>query len=304
MSAELWVAVLAGAVALAAPLVLAGVGEGLVERAGRLNLGLEGMMIMGALTGVWAASSGGWLVGLLAGAVVGLLMALLMDVLVQRVGADEVVVGLGLTMLGLGLSTFLFQVWVPSGQTNTSVATVPHLPVGGLADVPLLGPVVFGQSLLVGLAVVVLVGAWALLRFTRFGLQVRAVGDDPAASELRGVRTRAVRSAVLLIGGSLGGLAGAAITLGAIGSFTPGVTAGRGWIVLAIVIMGRTRPAGIALGALLFAVLQSFSLLGQSAGLPLPSELTQALPYLVTLAVLVVTSRARLRSAVRRVRTA
>ena len=304
MTVEMWVAILAGAIALAAPLVLAGIGEGFVERAGRLNLGIEGMMIMGALAGVWVASLAGPLAGLVGGALVGLVMAVVMNLVVYRLHANEIVAGLAITMLGLGLSTYLYQLWVPSGQTNVSVPTIPDAPLGPLADIPFVGPILFGQSPVVYVAVLLLVAAWAVMRFTRFGLQVRAVGSDPASAALRGVRTRRVGSSTLLLGGALAGLAGAVITVGVIGSFTPGITAGRGYIVLAVVIMGRSTPVGIALGALLFAFLQSFSLIAQSSALSLPSEVYTSLPYVVTLIVLVITSRSQLRRLSGRVRTA
>ncbi|MBF4571205.1 ABC transporter permease [Herbiconiux sp. VKM Ac-1786] len=304
MSVELWVAIIAGALALAAPLVLAGIGEGFVERAGRINLGIEGMMIMGALTGVWAGSLAGPLAGLVAGLLVGLVLAVVMNLLVYRLHANEIVIGLGITMLGLGLSTYLYQLWVPSGQTNVAVATVPRVDLGPLSELPVVGPVLFGQSPLVYLAVVLLVVAWAVMRFTRFGLAVQAVGTDPASAALRGVRVERTGASALLIGGALAGLGGAVITVGTIGSFTPDITAGRGYIVLAVVIMGRSRPIGIALGALLFAFLQSFALLSQSTSLQLPSELYQSLPYLVTLVVLVITSRSQMRRLFKTVRPA
>lgn len=295
MSLELWASILAGAIVLATPLAIAGIGEGFVERAGRLNLGIEGMMILGALIGVFVAHAAGLAAGVLAAGLTGLALAALMNLAVYRIGANEIVVGLAVTMLGLGLSTFLFQLWVPPGQINISVPTAPKVDLGPLTDLPLVGPALFGQSVLVYATVVLLIAAWAISRFTRFGLQVRAVGSDPSSAALRGVRPRRVGSHTLLIGGALAGVAGSAITLGSIGSFTPDVTAGRGFIVLAIVIMGRMTPLGIAVGALLFGFLQSFSLLSQSTALTLPSELYQTLPYLVTLVVLVLTSRAALR---------
>jgi general nucleoside transport system permease protein len=304
MSAELWVSILVGALALAAPLVIAGIGEGFVERAGRLNLGIEGMMILGAFAGVYAASIAGPWAGLLAGAIVGILLAAGMNALVYLLGANEIVVGVAVTMLGLGLSTYLFQLWIPAGKTNVSVATLGRVDLGPLSEVPVLGPVLFAQSPVVYGAGLLLLLAWALARFTRFGLQVRAVGSDPISAALRGVRPRAVGERALLLGGTLAGVAGAAIALGSIGAFTPGMTAGRGYIVLAIVIMGRMTPVGIALGALLFGFLQSFSLLAQSTAVQLPSEVYATLPYLVTLIVLVLTSRAALRRQASRLRQA
>lgn len=302
MTLALWASILAGALALAAPLVIAGVGEGFVERAGRLNLGIEGMMILGALTGVFVAHVAGPVAGLLAAGVVGLLLAALMNVLVYALKANEIVVGLAITMLGLGLSTFLSQVWVPAGTTNVSVDTISTLDLGALTDIPLVGPMLFGQSPVVYGTVVLLAVAWAVMRFTRFGLQVRATGADAASAALRGVRPRRVGENALLIGGALAGIAGGTIALAVIGSFTPGMTAGRGYIVLAIVIMGRMTPIGIALGGLLFGFLQSFSLLSQSTSIELPSEVFTTLPYLVTLIVLVVTSRAELRRQAARLR--
>ncbi|MDF2989930.1 MAG: hypothetical protein K0S37_444 [Microbacterium sp.] len=304
MTIDLWVSILVGALALAAPLVIAGIGEGFVERAGRLNLGIEGMMILGALAGVFVAAAAGPWVGLLAGAVVGVVIAAGMNALVYVLRANEIVVGVAVTMLGLGLSTYLFQLWIPAGTTNVSVDTLGRVDLGPLSETPVIGPVLFAQSPVVYAAAVVLVLAWALARFTRFGIQVRAVGSDPVSAALRGVRPRAVGERALLLGGTLAGVAGAAIALGSIGAFTPGMTAGRGYIVLAIVIMGRMAPVGIALGALLFGFLQSFSLLAQSVATQLPSEVYATLPYLVTLVVLVLTSRGELRRHSARLRTA
>lgn len=304
MSGELWISILVGALALAAPLVIAGIGEGFVERAGRLNLGIEGMMILGAFAGVYAASIAGPWAGLAAGAVVGVVLAAGVNALVYALRANEIVVGVAVTMLGLGLSTYLFQLWVPAGTTNVSVDTLGRVDLGPLSDLPIVGAVLFAQSPVVYAAAALLVLMWALARFTRFGLQVRAVGSDPISAALRGVRPRAVGERALLLGGTLAGLAGAAIAVGSIGAFTPGMTAGRGYIVLAIVIMGRMTAIGIALGALLFGFLQSFSLLAQSTALQLPSEVYATLPYLVTLIVLVFTSRAALRRHAARLRTA
>ena len=304
MSGELWISILVGALALAAPLVIAGIGEGFVERAGRLNLGIEGMIILGAFAGVYAASIAGPWAGLAAGAVVGVVLGAGVNALVYALRANEIVVGVAVTMLGLGLSTYLFQLWVPAGTTNVSVDTLGRVDLGPLSDLPVAGPVLFAQSPVVYAAAVLLVLMWALARLTRFGLQVRAVGSDPISAALRGVRPRAVGERALLLGGTLAGLAGATIAVGSIGAFTPGMTAGRGYIVLAIVIMGRMTPIGIALGALLFGFLQSFSLLAQSTAIQLPSEVYATLPYLVTLIVLVLTSRAALRRNAARLRTA
>lgn len=300
MSGALWIAIFAGTISLATPLVIAALGESIVERAGRLNLGIEGIMIMGAFTGVWMGTIAGPWAGLAAAGVVGALMAIVMNVAVYHFHANEVVVGLAMTILGLGLSTFLFQLWIPAGESNRSIPLMPDLGFFGLSEVPVIGPILFDHNVLVYLTVVLVVVFWALMRFTTIGLRIHAVGVDPASAALRGVNVKRVGQSSLLVGGILAALAGAVITVGDLGSFTPNLTAGRGYIVLAIVIMGRMSPIGVTLGALLFAFFESFSLLAQGFGLTVPSEVYGTLPYVVTLVVLVISARAQLRSIARR----
>lgn len=300
MNAALWIAIFAGAVTLATPIVIAGLGESLVERAGRLNLGIEGMMIMGAFTAVWIGTVAGPWAGLLGAALVGALMALVMNVAVYTFHANEVVAGLAMTILGLGLSTFLFQLWIPTGEVNRSVPLMSSIPLGPLADIPVVGPILFDHDIIVYLTVLLVVAFWALMRFTTVGLRIHAVGVDPASAALRGVRVSRVGQSTLIVGGVLAGIAGGVITVIDIGSFTPNITAGRGYIVLAVVIMGRMTPLGVTAGALLFAFFESFSLLAQGFGFTVPSEVYQTLPYIVTLVVLVVSARAQLRALARR----
>jgi simple sugar transport system permease protein len=300
VTAAVWIAILAGAVTLATPIIIAGLGESLVERAGRLNLGIEGMMIMGAFTAVWVGTTAGPWGGLAAAGVVGALLAVVMNIAVYGFRANEVIVGLAITMLGLGLSTFLFQLWIPAGQTNQSVPLMSSVPLGSLADIPFLGPVLFDHVPVVYATALLIVVFWAIRRFTTFGLKVHAAGVDPQSANLRGVRVASVGQATLIVGGALAGIAGGVITVVDIGSFTPNITAGRGYIVLAVVIMGRMTPLGVALGALLFATFESFSLLAQGFGPSLPSEIYETLPYVVTLVVLVISSRAQVRALARR----
>lgn len=288
-----WEVVLAGSIRLAIPLVLAALGETLVERSGILNLGIEGMMIMGALTGVWAAAEAGSWAGVAAGCAVGALLGALMALMVVRGGANQIVIGVTLALLGTGLASFLFQVWIPSGRQTVTVPPLPTVRVPGLADLPLIGPALFAQNLLTyGALALVPVLAWTLRR-SRFGLAVRATGDDPAASALRGVVTGRVRALSLVAGGALAGVAGAALTVGYLGSFSDGVTAGRGFVAVAIVIIGNWTPLGALAGSLLFAFCDSLALQAQSGGVVLPVEAWSALPYMVTLMVLVITSRRR-----------
>jgi simple sugar transport system permease protein len=288
-----WEVVLAGSVRLATPLALAALGETLVERSGILNLGIEGMMIMGALAGTWAAFSAGSWAGIVAGAIVGAILGALMALVVLGGGASQVVTGVALTLFGTGLASFLFQVWIPSGRATVNVPPVPALRLPGLADLPLVGPVLFAQnpSTYATLALVPVL-SWTLRR-SRFGLALRATGDDPAAALLRGVATIRIQALSLLAGGTLAGIAGATITVGYLGSYTDGVTAGRGFVAVAIVIIGNWTPLGALAGALLFAFCDSLALQAQSGGVVLPVEAWSAFPYLVTLVVLVITSRRR-----------
>lgn len=288
-----WGVVLAGAFRLATPIIFAAIGETLVERAGILNLGIEGMMLAGALAGVAGSHFVGSGMGVLCGGLAGAALAAIMAWTVLRGGANQVVVGIALSLLGAGLSAFVFQLWLPSGRSTVIAPLVPTIDVPLLASIPLIGEALFHQSLLtyLCLALVPLAG-WAL-RKSRFGLAIRASGDDPAAASLRGVNVVGTRALALILGGALAGVGGAAITVGYLGSFSDGVTAGRGFIAIAVVIIGRWTPLGAFGGALLFAFFDSLSLQAQTGGVILPVEVYSALPYFVTLVMLVFTSRLR-----------
>ena len=285
--------VLGGTFRLATPIAFAALGETLAERSGTLNLGLDGMMTAGAFAAVVGATWGGWPLGLafalLVGAVMGGLLAA--GVLLGR--ANQIVIGIALSLIGTGLTSTLFQIWQPSGESALFVPLVPQLALPGLSALPLLDAVLSGQNLLTGVAALCLAALAIILSRTRLGLVIRAVGDDPASAALRGLPVRTVRAACLIAGGALGGLGGAAITLGLLGSFTDGVTAGRGYVAIAVVIIGRWTPVGAVAGALLFSLFDSIGLRAQ-LGLPdVPSEVFSILPYVVTLLVLIATARSR-----------
>jgi simple sugar transport system permease protein len=292
-SLDFWSSVLAGTVLLSVPVLLAALGETLVERAGGLNLGIEGIMLVGALTATYGAFNAGPWAGLGLGVVTGLVMGGLLAAAVFRGGADLIVAGISMSLLGAGASTFMFEKWLPSGTSNVSVERVPGFAVPGMADLPVLGPALFHQNLLTYFSLLLVpVVAW-ILSSTTFGLRLRAVGDDPATAELRGLNVTGLRAGALVIGAGFAGLGGAAITVGDVGSFSPYITAGRGYIALAVVIIARRTASGALAGALLFAFCDSFALLAQTGGTSWPTELGTALPYAVTLIVLVVESRHR-----------
>jgi ABC-type uncharacterized transport system permease subunit len=288
-----WSVVLAGAIRLATPIAFAAIGETIVERSGVLNLGIEGMMLVGALAGIAGAHYVSPWVGVLAGGLAGALCASLMAFAVLRRGANQVVVGISMSLLGLGLSTYIYQIWQPSGRSSVVAPLVPTLNVQQLTALPLIGEPLFHQSILTYICVALVPLTLWVLRDTRFGLAIRAAGDDPSVAVLRGVDVLGTRFRALLIGGALGGVGGASITVGYLGSFTDGVTAGRGFIAIAVVIIGGWTPLGACAGALLFAFFDSLSLLAQTSGMNLPTEVYSALPYLVTFVVLVLTARRR-----------
>ncbi len=288
-------AILVSAIFYGTPLLFAALGEVLAERSGVVNLGMEGMMLMGAVVGsVVSARLGGpgWLVllvAVLAAMVAGLLTSLLHAFATITLKVDQTVSGLALTILagGAGLSSYLANVWALKDP-------VPHqfqrLDVLGLKDLPILGPLLFNQTLLTYLSwVATALCGWYLFR-TRAGLNLRAVGESPATADAMGldvVRTRYVHT---LLGGALAGLAGTCFSLSIIPTWQDGMTAGRGWIALALVIFGFWRPLWVMVGAYLFGALSSLSLILQARGFAIAPEILDSLPYVMTIVVLVAVS--------------
>jgi simple sugar transport system permease protein len=289
-----WEIVLGGMVRLATPIFLAALGEVITERSGTLNLGIDGIMTAGAFAAVVFASFSGWGGGLAGAALVGAIYGFLLAFAVVKRQASQIIAGIAISLIGAGLTSYLFQLWQPSGQMVMFVPLAPTIAIPILSDIPFIGSILFKQNLITYGAVIILVGAMLLLRHTRIGLILRAVGDDRSASEIRGIDTSTVRMASIVIGGALMGLAGAAITIGFLGSFNDGLTNGRGYVALAVVIIGRWSPWGAFLGALLFAFFDSLGLRAQSGMSYLPNEVFSILPYAMTLLVLIITARSKI----------
>ncbi len=273
----------------ATPLLLAAVGELVVERAGVLNLGVEGMMATGAACAFVAALTTGnpW-IGVLAGALAGMVLALPFGLLTQTLATNHVATGLALTLFGLGLSGLIGEGYV--GQPGVRL---PRLDVPGLSDLPFLGAVLFGHDVLVYASFALTAGvAWFLFR-TRAGLVLRAVGTNHDAAHALGHNVMRIRSLAILFGGALAGLAGAHLSLAYTPQWVENMTAGRGWIALALVVFATWRPWRVLAGAYLFGAVWILGLHLQAMGLGLPSQLLTALPYLATIAALVIISRNR-----------
>ena len=275
------------------PLLLAATGELVTEKAGVLNLGVEGMMIVGAVCAFAATvASGNPALGILVGALAGGAMALIFGFLTLTMLANQVATGLALTIFGIGLSSLI-------GKNYVGVAVDPlaKLSVPGLSDIPVIGPVLFGQDVLVYLSFAALAGvAWFLTK-TRGGLVLRAVGDSHDAAHAIGYSVTAIRYLATMFGGVMAGLGGAYLSLAYTPLWAENMTAGRGWIALALVVFATWRPFRLLLGAYLFGGITILQLHAQSAGWGVPSQIMSMLPYLATILVLVVISgdRAKIR---------
>ncbi len=282
-------AIILSVIAASTPLLLAAAGELVTERAGVLNLGIEGMMIMGAACGFAGAwFTGSVIIGALCGMLAGAFMSLLFAVLTLGLAVNQVAAGLALTIFGIGLSGL-----IGAGFVGERIETAPHLYLPLLTDVPFVGKIVFGQDGFVYMSLALVVGIWWFLYRTRAGLVLRAVGDNHVSAHALGYPVLRIRTLAVLFGGACAGLGGAYLPLAYTPFFIPGMTAGRGWIALALVVFASWRPGRVVIGAYLFGAVTILQLHAQALSLPIPSQFMSSLPYLATVVVLIVISRRR-----------
>ncbi|KAA2314660.1 ABC transporter permease [Pseudooceanicola sediminis] len=280
---------LASLMVAATAVMIAALGELIVERAGVLNLGVEGMMITGAIVGFAAAvHSGSPTVGFIAAAAGGAGLSLLFALLTQVALANQVASGLALTLFGLGLSSLIGQSYVGIKPPST-----PKLDIPLLSDIPVLGPIVFRHDLMVYIGIALVAVVWAFLKFTRAGLVLRAVGENHDAAHALGYKVVRIRVMAILFGGACAGLGGAYISLIRVPQWTEGMTAGVGWIALALVVFASWKPWRVLLGAYLFGGVTVLQLNLQAAGIAIPVEYLSMSPYLITILVLVIMSADR-----------
>lgn len=289
----------------ATPLLLAAIGELVVERSGVLNLGVEGMMVMGAVCGFGAAMLTGspW-IGMFAAIIAGMLFSLLFGFLTLSIATNQVATGLSLTLLGLGLSSMIGESFIGSAGVRmpTLAASLSSLPLIGpgfaslfglLTTIPLIGRPVFGQDPIFYISIALVFGVmWFLFR-TRAGLTLRSVGDSHASAHALGINVVGIRYLAVLFGGACAGLAGGHLSLVYTPQWVENMTAGRGWIALALVVFASWRPLRVLAGAYLFGAVTIGQLHAQALGLGIPSQLLSALPYIATVVVLVIISRNR-----------
>jgi general nucleoside transport system permease protein len=281
------VAIMLATLGAGTPLVFAALGELVVEKSGVLNLGVEGMMVMGAVCGfVVAAESGSLSLGVLAGLLAGAAMAGLFAVLTLTFLANQVAAGLALTIFGLGASAYI-------GLDYTSVALdgIQPIHLSLLSEIPLLGPVLFSLDPLMYLSLVMFAAVTWFLYRSRFGLVLRGVGESPASAHAIGYPVIRIRYLAVLFGGAMAGLGGAYLALVYTPLWVDGMSAGRGWIALALVVFATWRPLRVLLGAYLFGGITIIQFHAQAIGAELPSQLLSMLPYLATIVVLVLISR-------------
>ena len=296
MNSSMLISTLVSAIAYGTPLLLAGLGELLTERSGVLNLGVEGMMLMGAVTGFFVSQSIhadpmlALVIAVLAAAAAGAAMALIHAFLAVTVRVNQIVSGLALTIFAgiVGLSSYLGKVWGIGGQHGIHQFTRVNLL--GLQDVPVLGPILFHQDALVYLSWVLALATSLYLFRTRIGLYVRAVGESPRTADAMGINVTVYRYAHTIVGGALAGIGGAYFTLAIAPIWTDGLTAGDGWIAIALVIFAFWRPDLLVAGAYFFGLVASLGFNLQTFGVRLPSEFFSALPYAMTVLALWVAS--------------
>jgi general nucleoside transport system permease protein len=286
---ELVEAIILSVLAASTPLLIAATGELVTERSGVLNLGVEGMMIMGAAAGFGGAwLSGSIIVGALSGIVAGMAMSLIFALMTLGLAVNQVATGLALTILGVGLSGL-----IGAGFVGERITTAPHLFIPGLTAIPLIGRVLFGEDGFVYFSIALVAGVWFFLYRSRGGLILRACGDNHVSAHALGYPVLKIRLYAVMFGGACAGLAGAYLPLAYTPFFIPGMTAGRGWIALALVVFSSWRPARLVIGAYLFGAVSILQLHAQGWGAGIPSQFMSALPYLATVIVLVLISRAR-----------
>ncbi len=282
-------AIMLSVIAASTPLLLAAAGELVVERSGVLNLGVEGMMIMGAACGFAGAYlTGSTFFGALFGIFAGAALSVVFALLTLGLAVNQVATGLALTILGVGLSGL-----IGAGFVGQRIVPAPHLFIPVLTNLPFVGHILFGQDAFVYFSIFLVAAIWWFLYRTRGGLILRAVGDSHTSAHALGYPVLKIRLLAVLFGGGCAGLAGAYLPLAYTPFFIPGMTAGRGWIALALVVFSSWRPIRLVGGAYLFGAVTILQLHAQAFGLGIPSQLMTSLPYFATVIVLVLISRAR-----------
>ena len=288
LQASVLIGILHSGIRLATPYLFAALGETVAQRTGVLDLGVEGIMLMGAISAFYVVfETGNLMLGILAAIFVGALMGVLMSVISVTYQAEQGISGIGLYLFGLGLSSLLFRVLIGSVVSVTGFQEL-HIPV--LSDIPVIGEIFFQHNLLVYAAYLMVPVVWFLFDKTTLGLKIRSVGQNPQAADSLGVSVNRVRYFGVIFGAAMAGVAGASLSIGTLNVFQENMTNGIGFIAVALVYFGGWRPLGVLFGSLLFATVSAMQIWGQVIGLNIPSDLMVMLPYVLTIVVLIFSS--------------
>lgn len=292
LTSSFFISLLSGTIRVSIPILLAALGDVYVQRAGILNLGLEGTMLMGALAGFAGVYfTGSLMAGLLAAVLVCVLFSLIMAFLSITIKCNQVIAGTAITILGTGLSAYLFRVIFGIKQLPPTVKTFPPLECFGLADLPFIGPILFNHNAMVYIGLALVVVTAFVMNHTTFGLKVKAVGEHPRAADSKGIHVARIRYICLMIEGAYAGLAGAFLSIGYMNTFMDGMIRGRGFIAVAVVIFARWNPWLVLCGALLFGGADSLQMRLQAIGVGIPNQFLLMFPYVLTIITLVFISR-------------
>jgi ABC-type uncharacterized transport system permease subunit len=274
---------LAAAVRVATPLLLAATGETIAQRSGVMNLGLEGVMLTGALAATLGASAAGPWTGVALAVLAGMLLAGVFALVTVGARADQVIAGTAITLGAIGLTGTVYRQAFGAAGAGLDLPTLPPIAVPGLSTLPVLGPALFSQPAPTYIGLLAVPAVWWFLFRTGPGLAVRAAGEAAGTARAAGVPTRLVRAAATVAGGGFAGLAGATLVLAQVGTFAERMTAGRGYVAIAIVVLGRWHPVGVAVASLAFGAAMALQFLFQTLGLGVPYQLFLMLPYALAL---------------------
>jgi ABC-type uncharacterized transport system permease subunit len=289
------ISMLAGMVRIATPILLAGLGVLITNRAGIMNLGFEGIMLMGAYVGFMTAQRSGSIPLAIAAAMVsGALMSLIMAFMASTLKVDQTVTGLALNILASGLSFYWYRVAykTATAEVMPSIEIMKRIQIPALSGIPILGEVLFSQYLLTYLAFLLVPAMWFFLYRTKYGLEIRCLGENPRAIDMKGINITRLQYITVIVGGMLGALGGAFLTIASAGIFVPEISAGRGWLAIVVVIAGNWRPFRIMFATLIFSFLDAFQLQAQGLGVQFPYQILLALPYVLAI-LLMIGSRAQ-----------
>ncbi len=279
-------AFLASAVRTATPLALAALGELVVERAGVINISLEGVVLAGAFGALAGATHGGVAGGFATGIACGVVTAAVFAVFAVGLRADQIITGTAVTLLAFGATGTLYRAFYGAQGAALTIPTVGPVAIPVLSRIPAIGPGFFDQPTATYVVYLLIPVLWWWLYRRAAGLSLRAIGESPPAARAAGVAVNRVRALAILFGGAAGGLAGSTLVLAQAGTFAEGMSAGRGFVAIAIVVLGRWHPGGVALASLVFGAASALQFLVQSLGLAIPYQFALALPYVLTLAAL------------------